>query len=100
MNTYMKLFELSKLSQECQEHYLPLAKAKFLFLALLSCLIQMQNTVSVFSFLFTSNILTLWATLYSSGSRKLKGQVKISKCFSETYANLKSSDLIVNKPHS
>ena len=41
------------------KNYLALAKPKLLFLALLSRSTQMQKAASVFSFLFTSNILTL-----------------------------------------
>ena len=48
-----------KSGPEKRKNCLALVKPKFLFLGLLSCSIQMQKTTSVFSFLFTSNILTL-----------------------------------------
>ena len=58
------------------KNYLALLKLKFLFLALLLCSIETQKTASVFSFLFTNNVLTISVKLHSGGgSRKLKGQI-------------------------
>ena len=48
------IFRIIKSGPEKRKNYLTLVKLKFLFLALLSCSIQMQKTASVFSFLFTN----------------------------------------------
>ena len=52
-------FRIIKNGPEKCKNYLAFVKPTFLFPALLSCSIQMQKTALVFSFLFTSNILTL-----------------------------------------
>ena len=54
-----EVFRIIKRAPEKRKNYLVLVKPKFLFLALISCSIQMQKTASMISFLFTSNILTL-----------------------------------------
>ena len=69
----------------------------------------MQKTALVFSFLFASNIVTLWSTLYGGGLRKLKDQATIFKhgqkkpkmFFCRVYTDIKPRELIVKeKPSS
>ena len=48
------IFRIITSGPQKRKNYLTLVKPKFLFLALLSCSIQMQKTASVFLFLFTN----------------------------------------------
>ena len=60
-------------------------------------MIHTQNPASVFSFLLTSNILTIFATLHSGGgSRKLKGQVTTLKQWSKQLSKYFVEITIIN----